>query len=319
MSNTLIHVVERCPVCDGGNFKKLRTPGHPIGGAVFAPVLPQLGVCRCSCGLDFTNPRPSSQLLRAFYASDAYECHQPNDSTEADRKARWLLDLIAEQVPYSPERRFLDFGCGGGFLLRHALTMGWCAVGFDVGEQAIQNCRKNQLPVTNSMADLPRGSFDVIVLGHVFEHIEDPGALLESVKNLLSPRGRLLIEVPNVHSLRARLSLPVFSRYIGFDERYRAFPIHLWYFSSASLAQLLRRHGLEPVKATTSGIGLEELLMKSESSQDRVSADGGRTLDNSRASRQLALQPIKHVLKSGFFRMGFGENLVTVSRQDRER
>ena len=192
-------------------------------------------------------------------------------------------------------------------------------MGYDVGEQAIQNCRKNQLPVTNSMADLPRGSFDVIVLGHVFEHIEDPGALLESLKNLLSPCGMLLIEVPNARSLRARLSPPVFSRHLGFDERYRAFPIHLWYFSSASLPRLLRRHGLEPVLVTTSGIGLEELIIKSESSQDHVSADGGRTLDNSRASRRPALRPIKHVLKSVFFRMGFGENLVIVSRQDRER
>src|ERR1035437_8484742 len=130
MTNPLIHVVERCPVCDGGNFKKLRTPGHPIGGAVFAPVLPQLGVCRCSCGLDFTNPRPSSQLLREFYASDTYECHQPNVSAETDRKAQWLLDLLAEQVPYSPGNRFLVLGWGGGFFLRHAKKGGWCSGGF---------------------------------------------------------------------------------------------------------------------------------------------------------------------------------------------
>lgn len=66
--------------------------------------------------------------------------------------------------------------------------------------------------------DLKPGSFDVIFMNHVLEHIEEPVGLLESLRGLLAPQGRLFIEVPNVRSLRARLSMPTLSRKCGFNK-----------------------------------------------------------------------------------------------------
>jgi SAM-dependent methyltransferase len=43
--------------------------------------------------------------------------------------------------------------------------------------------------------------FDVIEMGFVLEHVEDPGLLLRHYKRYLKPDGKLMIAVPNAHSM----------------------------------------------------------------------------------------------------------------------
>ena len=47
--------------------------------------------------------------------------------------------------------------------------------------------------------------FDVIVMGFVLEHVENPNLLLQHFKQFLSPDGRCFITVPNGESLHRRL------------------------------------------------------------------------------------------------------------------
>lgn len=47
----------------------------------------------------------------------------------------------------------------------------------------------------------PRRTFDSIVMEHILEHVEHPVALLQRVKRWLAPAGRILIGVPNGHSI----------------------------------------------------------------------------------------------------------------------
>jgi SAM-dependent methyltransferase len=234
-----------------------------------------------------------------------------NQSASANRNAHSLLNSVAALGPYSTRKRLLDFGCGGGYFLAHAVHAGWSAIGFDVGEAAIETCRSRQLVVTSQFSDLEPASFDVVILNHVFEHIEDLAGLLRSLRALLGPQGKLVIEVPNVRSARARLSLPILSRKCGFDERHRAFPIHLWYFSPATLSRLLRSTGLEPVLVTTRGIGLEELRRR-ETSEEYAPAQARRVTDEHRPKS--SLQPAKNLIKKIFYGWGLGENVFVAAR-----
>jgi 2-polyprenyl-3-methyl-5-hydroxy-6-metoxy-1,4-benzoquinol methylase len=43
--------------------------------------------------------------------------------------------------------------------------------------------------------------FDCIVMDHILEHVDDPAALLDRVKQWLSPGGRVVIGVPNANSI----------------------------------------------------------------------------------------------------------------------
>lgn len=306
--------IERCPVCGYQEFRPLCTPGNPIGDPIFGPYLHRFGVCRCACGLDFVNPRPSTELLNRFYGSHIYECHKMRQSASADREAQSLLNSIAEHAPYSASKRLLDFGCGGGYFLAHAAKAGWMALGFDVGEAAIETCRNNQLIATNRFQDLEPAGFDVVVLNHVLEHIEEPLGLLQSLGTLLGPLGKLFIVVPNARSARARLSPPILSRKCGFDERYRAFPIHLWYFSPPTITRLLRNAGFEIVLVTTRGMGLEELRRR-ETLEEFTPREKRTAQQEANGRHPISfLQPAKDAIKRTFYGWGLGENVLVGAR-----
>lgn len=89
--------------------------------------------------------------------------------------------------------------------------------------------------------DLP--TVDVIVAGDVLEHLSEPGMMLDSALRLAEPTTRLVIAVPNA------LGLMVFLRYMrgvvveGED--------HVCAFNIYTLANLLKRHGWEPLRAYT--------------------------------------------------------------------
>ena len=305
MTSDLVQSLPACPACDCARIDRIPPPGRWIGGRVFAPYRDRIGLSRCRrCGLTFVNPRPSAALLDRFYqGGDYYGCHLPNRSPEAERAADAQLDAVAREVPHV--RNFLDFGCGGGYLLRGAIGRGWDAIGYDVGAPAVAQCRAQGLPATGDLAALPRRAFDAIYLSHVFEHVAEPGALVKTLRGLLAPKGRVLIEVPNARSLRARMSIPVLSSWAGVDERYRAFPIHLFYYSRASLRAMLARHGLIVVAHTTTGLGLDELMFVDD---DVPLPSTTKAIARPRRSRA------RKLMRAAFFGAGLGENLLLAAR-----
>jgi len=306
-ADALVERLAACPGCGDARLTRLATPGHWIGAAVFEPHAGRLGLCRCAgCGLVFVNPRPTAALLGRFYQGDGYVCHQADASDGAAATARVQLDQVERLVP--GRGRFLDYGCGGGYLLRAAVERGWDALGFDIGAGALAACRRQRLPVTDDLAEVEARRFDAVYLSHVFEHVAEPAPLLERLARRLAPGGRLFVEVPNARSLRARLSAPALSRWAGFDERYRAFPIHLFYYSPATLRAALERAGLAVVGRATTGFGLDELFFHDEQ------AASGDPLHGARRRRPRAFASLRRggrrVAGAAFLRLGLGENLV---------
>lgn len=49
--------------------------------------------------------------------------------------------------------------------------------------------------------------FDVIVMGFVLEHVEDPGVVLDRFRKFLKPGGKLFAAVPNAKSMNRRLGV----------------------------------------------------------------------------------------------------------------
>lgn len=314
VSSTSVRLSE-CPVCSGTSLKELPLPGHWIGRDIFEPYRRELGLSQCrSCSFVFTNPRPSQQLLDSFYAGDAYSCHGTDFSLSAHKKALYLLSRFEAHGPYSANRSLLDFGCGGGCLLKHASSTGWNVTGFDIGQRAIENCRRQGLPITNQISDLPPGQFDVVVLNHVLEHIGEPQGLVDLLKTLLGENGKLFIEVPNARSLRATLSLPLFSRRLKVDERYRAFPIHLSYFSTSTLPALLTNSRLNIVAVETNGIGLEELFIRPQ--EEALCLHPSNVAHRASESRFAGMKGrAKNLFKQLIFGLSLGENILVVSRR----
>ena len=80
------------------------------------------------------------------------------------------------------------------------------------------------------------GSWDLIILDNVLEHMRDPSGSMKLVTRLLSKEGSVAIAVPNVYDIR---------RYLLVHFNIWTAPDHFNYFSSGSLRSFLREHGLE--------------------------------------------------------------------------
>jgi SAM-dependent methyltransferase len=302
--------IDTCPACRADQLVPLDTPGRWIGPEVFAPFSHQLGLEKCQrCRLVMVNPRPNDALLASFYQGNTYECHDTNDTEAMVIKADFVLDRVAAHAPRA--KRLLDFGCGGGFLLRRARERGLSVHGFDLGRRAVERSRAQGFEVTASLDQLPRNHFDAIVLHHVFEHLPEPAIALSELADLLSPGGRVFLEVPNADSLRARLSTPRRSRRWGFDERFRAYPIHLWYLSPASLKELIESADYRVVGMETYGVGLDELFYRPR----RETGEGRR----SRLRQANLLRPVKSGIKRALFSALLGENLLAVAQPRAQR
>ena len=54
---------------------------------------------------------------------------------------------------------------------------------------------------------IPTRQFDVIIMGFVLEHVDDPGLILRRYRGYLKERGKVYVAVPNAKTLNRRLGL----------------------------------------------------------------------------------------------------------------
>lgn len=90
--------------------------------------------------------------------------------------------------------------------------------------------------------------FDVIEMGFVLEHVDDPGLILERMKPLLAPGGRMMVAVPNAYSIHRLVGQQagLLANLHALSDADRALG-HRRYFDPTTLVGLLAAHGLEVV------------------------------------------------------------------------
>lgn len=303
--------VSRCPACGGDDAVRLRTPKAPVESVLFGSVESGLGLWRCrKCGLEYVNPRPDATTRDAFYNQPGYVAHSPVTRDAPVHPA--IRIRLAYLASVASPGRLLDFGCGSGGFLLSANNAGWDAVGLEPSTQGRLASGSRNLRV---YADLPsvaaqEGKFTVITAFHVVEHLSDPQCVLKDLHDLLSEQGALIVEVPNLGSLRALVRRVFGDR--GDDARYRAFPLHLCGFRRRSLHLLLSQCGLEPCLTTTYGWGLEI-------PRGLASAAARRSGPAEKEARKTILNKCQSWLGRGahcaLAVMGVGENLIVAARR----
>lgn len=217
------------------------------------------------------DPRPDDLSIRELYANYyTHTAEQPDETAGLWRQAMTLAlsarlgyplpekagmlarlvshlpsvgaaaELEVMRIPASETGRMLDVGCGGGVFLRRMHKAGWVVVGTEPDVKAAARLAAREgFPVYGSLEDLVRSgeqNFDVIVLGHVIEHLPDPIPTLAMLRTLLSAGGRLMLTTPNALSLGSRM----------FGAAWRGLepPRHFNVFSPDSLCQALSQAGL---------------------------------------------------------------------------
>lgn len=96
--------------------------------------------------------------------------------------------------------RILDLGCGNGKVLLRMMNGGFTAlegadpfIAADITYPGNVRIRKASL---DDLAAERGGAFDLVMMHHAFEHMDQPARVLKDVSGLLAPGGALLIRVP---------------------------------------------------------------------------------------------------------------------------
>jgi SAM-dependent methyltransferase/4-amino-4-deoxy-L-arabinose transferase-like glycosyltransferase len=198
---------------------------------------------RChACGLVRTVPQPPSSQLGRYYPPGYYGLNQ-----RYPRPLEWLLERLyaARARAFSSAAgggpgRVVDIGCGRGQLLNQLRALGWKTTGTELSEESARYAR-DVLGLDVRVGEIQElsleGSYDLVIMWHVLEHVRDPGRALQEVARILAPGGVVVVAVPNFSSWEARLGR---SGWFHLDV-----PRHLNHFTPSSLAGLLGQAQLE--------------------------------------------------------------------------
>ncbi len=237
-----------CAVCGGAGLRPHLRVRHDTNGSALIPSTDLFGtaladIVRCSdCGHMQLERFPAQADLSDAYGEAVSRAYVEEEVGQR-RTARVVLERIEA---HARPGRLLDLGCWVGFLLAEARDRGWRVQGVEPSDFASRHAREDLgLDVVRAdlfEADLPQRAFDAVVLGDVIEHLPRPGDALERVASLLAAEGVLCLTLPDAGSRVAR----VMGR-----RWWSVIPPHVQYFTRASLALLLERHGFRAIEIST--------------------------------------------------------------------
>ena len=189
------------------------------------------------CGLVRSDPIADPAVLETLYQQSAFT-YGDEVANLKRTYGRYLAKLDSFGVR---KDTLLEIGCGNGFFLEQALAHGYRAVrGVEPSREA--SASAGALVRSQIVCDVMRpglfapDQFDVICLFQVFDHIADPGALLDECHRVLKPGGVILLFNHNVAALSARL-LREHSPIVDIE--------HTYLYSPKTISRLLERHGFK--------------------------------------------------------------------------
>jgi len=161
-------------------------------------------ICR-NCGLIQSNPRMTNAEYSKFYSSDLYSrCYQGEDYLSISKKrynmetGRHIFDEINKLKRIDKDTTVFEFGAGGGWNLLPFIKAGAKVIGVDYSHDLVRLGREYGINMIQGGVDKIEGSFDIVILSHVLEHILDPIDFLKCLTRNLKRDGIIYIAVPNI-------------------------------------------------------------------------------------------------------------------------
>jgi SAM-dependent methyltransferase len=194
------------------------------------------------CGLAQTNPQPTAQCLDVFYDKFYHLFHgragvDAGYVEKSKRLAERRFQRAKSHLDPAQEISVLEIGPGAGqFLAAIKANTAWDAEGIEPGSESWQWCQSLGLNVAHIRFEdfQPQGQYDLVASFHVLEHVVSPKAFLKKCRSMLTEKGLLYLEVPNLNCPRSPY------------RQFLQFP-HLYSFTLTSLWGYLAAAGLAPV------------------------------------------------------------------------
>jgi len=229
----------RCPACNDGATRHW--------GKKFAC---ELWRCR-RCGAIFcvkSSDSTDSRTLYERYHDAARFSLAPTVEASLER-----LASLAERARVTG--RWLDFGYGEGGLLEVAQRRGWACYGVEISRSMLDYGSRKGWTVTSDPRGDPRlvdGTFDVVTMIEVLEHVADPVCLLSDAARWLRSGGLLYVTTPNARGLNCRI--------LGRAWSVVCPPQHLILWTPRALCVALARAGFGTWRLRAEGFNPAEIL-----------------------------------------------------------
>ena len=227
-------------------------------------------MARCAdpaCGMLWLDPKPLAADLIKAYAT--YYTHGRERSRDLSRLwlsavnstckqvcrlmelgsalGRQRRELRSMYIGSGSPGRLLEIGCGSGRFLNRMRKAGWAVEGIDFDPVVAARVEeKFGIPVAiGSLPDLgyTEGTYDVVAMSQVIEHVPDPAVLLKERRRVLRPGGRLVLSTPNARSVAHRI----------FGRHWRGLepPRHQHVFTPAALSRCAKDCGFVDARVFT--------------------------------------------------------------------
>jgi len=233
-----------CPVCDTSSNTN---PWRIIDGFQYR---------RCSdCGTLYISPRPTQELLNAYYArseiaqcwcEEIYPAAEDTRAAELHRPRVYRIIGLAQKLGVRCDT-LVDIGAGYGTFCAEAARQGFRCVAVEPSIPLAGICASRYLDTracSLNEANLPQDSASVVTAFEVIEHVTAPRWFLRTCYRILAPGGLLALTCPNADGFDVQV-LGATSSTIGHE--------HLTYFTPESLPTLLEAVGFEVVEVDTPG------------------------------------------------------------------
>ncbi len=196
---------------------------------------------RCvDCGLVRSDPVIESDRLRQLYDESTFDYA----SEVEDLRATYGRYLDKLRRRGGEQHSILEVGCGNGFFLEEALEHGYSEVrGVEPSTAAVaaadESVRSTIVCDVMRPGLFPDATFDAVCMFQTFDHLPDPGAVLEAAMGVLRPGGLLLCLNHDVQAMSARL----------LGERSPIIDVeHTYLYSPNTMARLFSLHGYRIVE-----------------------------------------------------------------------
>ena len=241
ISNTMT----QCPVCKSINVNQWCRKNNF-----------QLHICR-NCSHKFANITGIALLNDDPYVFRKLFTHGQMDSDEdyyqhlclGERKGAHLFNTVSlilkevgSRIFDSINSKWLDIGCGSGYLLAELNKMGWDVIGVEPGGWGHIAATKKNIKVEKGFLrrDTFNEKFDVISATDVLEHQSDPYELLDLMRFYIKPNGIGVLSLPFADSFQGKF---LKSKWTMINP-----PTHSHFFTKASLEVLLNNVGFKVMK-----------------------------------------------------------------------
>jgi SAM-dependent methyltransferase len=214
----------------------------------------------------YLDPWPSEEETRAVYGASYFQ--NPYFREGEHDTLFGYTDYAAERLNKQPQYasiareiraalpasarspRLLEVGCGFGYFLDVAFEADFEVMGLEFNQHAVERLRrKYAFPILAGSLEethLEPDSLDAAVMFDVIEHLRDPFAALDRLRDAVVTGGLVVVATMDCESFVSRL---IGSRL----EDFRRTREHLFFFSRETMTRILRERGFEVVKIRSFG------------------------------------------------------------------